>query len=261
MAQFELTGWGFAVLLVLTLLAGVVLNSLFLMSFLGNPNIRKTPHWTFLALASRDLLVALLLVPTALDWFVVNSAAWSGGQAWCSIAGFLDFTLATAYPLILVILAITLFTRSYVPAPLPPLDFDVLPDPDGPLNGTHGPGSQMGGPNATSSRAPSVVISYKSPSVVGSETGYRNGYNSRGGRPTPMRGGGFGKAPFHVAPNRPGSVTGSIEGRLAAGRMRGGIGGGPRTSSAMSGARPPYQQQNSLQVIQRRTGALFSPAN
>jgi len=106
-------------------------------------------------------------------------------------------------------------------------------------------------------RAPSVAQSYggqasfnrpavksstpsRPPSVAGSDTGYRNGRSSAGGvRSSPAgaaagmssggRGGGGGggrsssRQPFYVPPNRPGSVTGSIEGRLASsGRGRGG---------------------------------------
>lgn len=68
-----------------------------------------------LVLCVRDLLVTLILIPTAIDWFVVNFGIWGGGQIWCQMAGFFDFTLATAYPLILLAFAVTLYTRRYSP--------------------------------------------------------------------------------------------------------------------------------------------------
>ena len=111
-------------------------------------------------------------------------------------------------------------------------------------------------------RTPSVANSFtnRPPSVVGSDTGYRNGHQPRfsstpSGTPhnvTHPRSGGVGggvggrggggsvsgreRQPFHVVPNRPGSVTGSIEGRLAAGRMMGGgVGGAARLQQLRGG--------------------------
>ena len=58
--------------------------------------------------------------------------------------------------------------------------------------------------------------------------------------PGGARGRGFGAQPFYVTPNRAGSVTGSIEGRMAAGRMMGARGrgaAGPRANSSMDGSR------------------------
>ena len=103
-------------------------------------------------------------------------------------------------------------------------------------------------------RAPSVANSFtqqqRPPSVVGSDTGYRNGArhssNPAGGIGPqhnvsyPRGGGGRGggaRQPFHVVPNRPGSVTGSIEGRLAAGRMTGVAGGAARLQQLRGGQR------------------------
>ena len=66
---------------------------------------------------------------------------------------------------------------------------------------------------------------------------------------------GFGRQPFYVPPNRPGSVTGSIEGRMAAGRMmgargRGSAAAGPRTNSSMDGSRMGSRPGSSMQPPQ-----------
>lgn len=49
----------------------------------------------------RDLMVCLLIIPTAIDWFVSNLGIWGGGWIWCKAAGFLDFFLAAEYPFLL----------------------------------------------------------------------------------------------------------------------------------------------------------------
>ena len=62
---------------------------------------------------------------------------------------------------------------------------------------------------------------------------------------------GFGRQPFYVPPNRPGSVTGSIEGRMAAGRMVGARGRGMtppgRANSSMDGSRMGSRPGSSMQ--------------
>ena len=225
-SQFIFHRWGYAALMILTILASLCLNSAYLLSFIGNPGQRKTPHWALFCLCIRDLLVTLILIPASIDWFVVQFGVWNSGQIWCSMAGFFDFTLATMYPLILLAFAIILYTRAYHPPN------DQLDLPMGDIDPLEGP--EPGGVLHTSSRAPSVANSYtgrtsKPPSIIGSENGYRNRPNMHqrvmqnqhnmrhGGQHAPAQ-----KSPFYVAPNRPGSVTGSIEGRLAAGRMSGG---------------------------------------
>ena len=62
-SQFLFHRWGFAALLVLTLLAGLVLNVLFLLSFAGNERVRRMPNWPLMALSVRDVIVALVLIP------------------------------------------------------------------------------------------------------------------------------------------------------------------------------------------------------
>ena len=103
--------WGYAALLGLTLVASLVLNLGFLLSFVGSTNLRQQPHWAFLFLALRDLLVTLVLIPSAIDWLVTNFGMWSGGMVWCKAAGFLDFALAFEYPLLLLAIAFILYTR------------------------------------------------------------------------------------------------------------------------------------------------------
>ena len=103
--------WGYAALLGLTLVASLVLNLGFLLSFVGSAGLRQQPHWAFLFLALRDLLVTLVLIPSAIDWLVANFGMWSGGMGWCKAAGFLDFALAFEYPLLLLAIAFILYTR------------------------------------------------------------------------------------------------------------------------------------------------------
>ena len=106
--------WGYAGLLGLTIVASLVLNLGFLLSFVGSASIRQQPHWAFLFLAIRDLLVTLVLIPSAIDWFVTNFGMWSGGMVWCKAAGFLDFALAFEYPLLLLAIAFILYTRDVI---------------------------------------------------------------------------------------------------------------------------------------------------
>ena len=92
-------------------MASLVLNLGFLLSFVGSAGLRQQPHWAFLFLALRDLLVTLVLIPSAIDWLVANFGMWSGGMVWCKAAGFLDFALAFEYPLLLLAIAFILYTR------------------------------------------------------------------------------------------------------------------------------------------------------
>jgi len=113
----------------LPILFGVVFNAAFLASFcapgLRGAVVRRLPHWPLLALSVRDLLVALVLVPTTIDWMIANIGSWTMGSFWCSTSGLLDFTLATAYPLILIIFGVTLYTRAVIP--IDPVEAAGLP--------------------------------------------------------------------------------------------------------------------------------------
>ncbi len=112
--QFAQHRWGYAALLLLTLLAGVILNAVFLGSFMCNWFAqKKMPHMVLFVLAIRDLLVALILIPIMVDWYVVHVGAFSSGEMMCRIAAFFDFTLATEYAMILVVFSIILYTRKF----------------------------------------------------------------------------------------------------------------------------------------------------
>ena len=67
--QFAHHRWGFAALLLLTLLTSIVLNGGVLGAFVFNwKNLKKMPHTLVFTLCIRDILVALILIPTCVDW-------------------------------------------------------------------------------------------------------------------------------------------------------------------------------------------------
>ena len=180
--------WGYAGLLGLTIVASLVLNLGFLLSFVGSANVRQQPHWAFLFLAIRDLLVTLVLIPSAIDWFVTNFGMWSGGMIWCKAAGFLDFALAFEYPLLLLAIAFILYTRRHGPPegldlPMGGIDEVDQFEQSMPLGG--GPPSQQQRQN---SRPPSVANSFSTP-------------QNNGERPS-----------FFKTPPKPPSVVGSVDG-------------------------------------------------
>lgn len=281
--QFAYHRWGYATLLILTLVACLVLNIVFVASFVVNFSKQKMmPHILFLLLSIRDLLVAIILIPICIDWFIINVGYFEGDEIFCKFAGFLDFFLAAEYPILLIMLSIILYTRKYPKLEegnfgLPMDEFNPEPDmhPSQYDPGYRVPsrahsttssyraqqypnkppsviGSVNGGYNGGGRRAPSVVGSVngyggqqRAPSVVGSVNGYGGqqrapsvvgsvqGGGGRGGRApsvagsdTGYRSGGNAFRPQRPVilnqqfgtPGRPGSVTGSIEGRLAAGR-------------------------------------------
>ena len=66
---FATSRWGFAALLLLTLLAGILLNGAVLGAFIFEwKNLKKLPHTLIFTLCLRDLLVALILIPICVDW-------------------------------------------------------------------------------------------------------------------------------------------------------------------------------------------------
>ena len=101
---------------------------------------------------------------------------WHGGSVYCTLSGFLDFTLATLYPVILVLFAIVLYTRNFYRAPVDDLGLPMDEvDFDDVINGSqvhHG------------SRAPSVANSYRQQQQSYSRT-----------------------------PQKPPSISGSVDGR------------------------------------------------
>ena len=80
--------------------------------------------------------------------------------------------------------------------------------------------------------------------------------------PGGARGRGFGAQPFYVTPNRAGSVTGSIEGRMAAGRMMGARGraGGPRANSSMDGSRMGSRHGCQMAIARFLESYVFGPS-
>lgn len=61
--------WGYAALLILTLIAGIILNSVFLSAYLYNwSNFKKLPHLFCFVLSIRDFIVALVMIPICIDW-------------------------------------------------------------------------------------------------------------------------------------------------------------------------------------------------
>ena len=68
-SHFDQHRWGFAALMLLTLLACIVLNGAVLGSFMFDwKNLKKMPHTLILTLCIRDLMVALILIPICIDW-------------------------------------------------------------------------------------------------------------------------------------------------------------------------------------------------
>ena len=100
-SQFYNYRWGYASLLLLTLLASLLLNIVFLASFSINSSQQKfLPHILFLCLSIRDLLVAFILIPICVHWFIVNAGFFEGDEILCRFSAFLDFFLAAEYPIL-----------------------------------------------------------------------------------------------------------------------------------------------------------------
>ena len=258
-SQFYDHRWGYASLLILTLLVSLALNVFFLASFVANAAKQKMmPHLVFLFLSVRDLLVALILIPICIDWFIINIGFFEGDEIFCRCTAFLDYFLAAQYPILLIFLSIILYSRKYPKLedrnfvfPLGEYDLaeaapmtsqfmtetpSIRPQSQSAIKNPYRsspPSSYLhkGSPqfkdspiikppsvtgSSSGRRAPSAMSQNghgrRAPSVAGSDTGYRPG--SRGfqpQRPVMLNNGSGG-------PRRPGSVTGSIEGRLASGR-------------------------------------------
>ena len=96
--QFAYHRWGYAALLLLTLLGGVLLNSSIIGAFAFDwKNLKKMPHLVIFMLCIRDLLVSLVLIPMCVNWYIVNLGVFSGGHVLCAFAAFFDFTMAAEY--------------------------------------------------------------------------------------------------------------------------------------------------------------------
>lgn len=200
------TRWGHLALLAASMVVGISLNLLYLAGYRACPRAgREVPHVCLVWLAVRDILVCLILFPTAMDWLIVNLSEWSGGDAWCSIAGFFDFYLNAVYPLLLISLIIVLYSRKLWKPP-------ILPSyPPGPpihpssrhSNYSHSRGHPPPALSNSHSHHPSHSAgALQPPSVAGSVQSNRScqqGGDFRKGFAKKDRGG-----------SRPGSVQGSI---------------------------------------------------
>ena len=135
-----------------------------------------------------------------------------GGEILCQITAFFDFTLASEYAILLITFAIILYTRKF-----PKLEdtLDELPmeamvnqmSPGPPPSALSYQQHQQQ-PRRTPSRQSEARNGSRAPSVVGSVDGYRRPMSNAQPGFRPQR-------PVMSPPKRPGSVTGSIEGRLA----------------------------------------------
>jgi len=142
------------------------------------------PHIVFLILSVRDLMVALILIPICIDWFIVNVGFFEGDEILCKFAGFLDFFLAAEYPIILIVFAVILYTRKY--PKLEEGNFDLpmdeynepipaIPSHYGHESNSYRPPSRPHS-NASSYRVQQYPPS-KPPSVIGSVNGGFSGVN------------------------------------------------------------------------------------
>ncbi|CAB4055401.1 unnamed protein product [Lepeophtheirus salmonis] len=79
--NFYRRSWGYGVLLGLTMIGSLILNSSFLMSFWTWPNQRKhAPSIVLLMFTIRDLFVTIFLIPTAIAWLVFGEGKWISGR-------------------------------------------------------------------------------------------------------------------------------------------------------------------------------------
>ena len=97
----------------MTLGACLVLNFLFLASFVinGLSGVRKAPNVALLCISVRDLLVALVLIPICIDWYVANTGYFASGEFVCKLAAFFEHYLMAQYPVLLLAFGLVLLTR------------------------------------------------------------------------------------------------------------------------------------------------------
>jgi len=194
------TRWGYAALLGVTLLAGLVMNTVYLMGYWVCPRaMLEVPHVALVSLAVRDLLVCLFVMPAAIDWLVAGLTSWSGGAGWCKTAVFFDYYLNTVYPLLIIMLCIILYTRKMPPKP-PSSSESIRHQNNSRMSHRSGYVHQNHTPSV---RAPSVAGSVQS-NRSGRHEGFRKG---------------FSKAPTEGGSQRgPGSISGSISSRHTSSR-------------------------------------------
>jgi len=194
------TRFGYAALLGITLLSGLLLNGIYLLGYLVCPRaMLEVPHVAMVSLAIRDLLVCLFVLPAALDWLIVGLTSWPGGQIWCQTAVFFDYYLNTLHPFLILTLCLILYTRKL--PPVLPQDIPHIPQPiDTRLSSRSGYTRQSPYRRNDISQAASTV---RAPSVTGSvQSSRHSGFRK-----------GFSKGPSGV-PRTPGSVNGSFRGGI-----------------------------------------------
>jgi len=216
------TRWGYAALLGITLLAGLVMNTVYLLGYWVCPRaMLEVPHVALVSLAIRDILVCLFVMPAALDWLVAGLTSWSGGAVWCKTAVFFDYYLNTVHPLIVIMLCVILYTRKLPPKP--PSSRESVRE----SGRHHSSNSRMSHRSGYVHQTPSV----RAPSVAGSvqsnSSGRHEGFRK-----------GFSKAPGSVGGSHrggPGSVSGSISGHTPSrhGHDHLSVPPGPRASSPL----------------------------
>jgi hypothetical protein len=208
------TRWGYAALLGITLVAGVVMNTVYLLGYWVCPRaMLEVPHVALVSLAIRDLLICLFVMPAALDWLVAGLTSWPGGELWCKTAVFFDYYLNTVYPLLVLMLCVILYTRKLPPKP--PTSRESVRQHHASSRMSHRSG-YVHHNQAPSVRPPSVASSVQS----GRHEGFRKG---------------FSKAPSVGGSQRgPGSISGSVSGRHPHSRYgQGPDTPGPRSSSPL----------------------------
>ena len=224
------TRWGYFALLTITMVVGLLLNTVYLAGYWLFPRAAlEVPHVAIASLAVRDLLVCLLVIPASLDWLVAGLVSWPGGEIWCKTAVFFDYYLLTLHPLLLTLLAIILFTRKVPPklpeTPQPPahlMQSRMSARSGYPQSASHRSHHSSGRhPGPPAGRAPSVSGSVMSGSVISA---------SGGGRHQGFRKG-FAKKEGSVNGSYAGSVSGSVNNRSQFSPNRSGR--GPRASSPL----------------------------
>ena len=207
------TRWGYFALLTITMLVGILLNTVYLAGYWLFPRAAlEVPHVAIASLAVRDLLVCLLVIPASLDWLVAGLVSWPGGEIWCKTAVFFDYYLLTLHPLLLSLLAIILFSRKVPPklpeTPQPPpahLMQSRMSSRSGyPQSASHRSHHSSGRqPGPPAGRAPSVSGSVVSGSVISASGGARHqGFRK-----------GFAKKDGSMNGSYAGSVSGSVNNR------------------------------------------------
>jgi hypothetical protein len=207
-------------------------------------------------------MVALIVIPLCINWFVVNVGFFEGGEILCRFSAFLDFFLAAEYPILLISLSIILYSRKYPkledrsygleldefePGEVYPMG-SRYPSETPSLRAQSQMQSAIKNPYRSSPassnnpyrESPPIIRNpyresppIKPPSLIGSSSGRRPQPNTTGRRAPSVAGSDPGYRPGcrgfqpqrpvmlnneSSGPRKPGSVTGSIEGRLASGR-------------------------------------------